>query len=196
MEISAIRGRHQHAETVCPSTGSIYGETGPLLAPHWTPTQLRKTGPNTSAATVDPRTKSEIARLSRIHAVLSGINATIVRGEIAGILSKLPYRSGAGRIRHGVDRRRGSGLIFAAKAAWAGLEATWMTFVSSGGCQRFTGSGHVARQASCRSNDIENDPRITFKEEALSRGYRSLVAPRYLWRSESVAVMLLYAARR
>jgi diguanylate cyclase (GGDEF)-like protein/PAS domain S-box-containing protein len=127
--------------------------------------------------------EDKIARLSRIHAVLSGINAAIVR-----ILDRQELFREACRIavEHGnfgiawigqVDPDRMSVTM----VAHAGIDAQWLLDVSNGSDSAQPAQGLVARAIEKRravySNDLANEaseasPR---RQEAMRRGYRSAI---------------------
>lgn len=143
--------------------------------------------------------EAKIARLSRIHAVLSNINSAIVRIRDSQELFKEACRIA---VEHGKFKMAWVGLAFpgirkAKPVAWMGFEEGYLDEV---GLQlrdvtEDNGMGGRALQNKkiLVANDVQTDPKVVFKNEALKRGYRSLAALPLLVGGEAVGVFVLYA---
>src|SRR6202521_2051818 len=169
----------------------------PLLGPNGTLVGYR--GANRDI-TERVQQHEKIARLSRIQAMLSGINSTIVRVRDRQELFREACRIA---VEHGKFRMAWIGLAEAGAkkarpVAWMGFEEGYLDEI--GLSLRDITEDHGAAGQALRSkgavvaNDVENDPHIVFKREALARGYRSLVALPLLLEGEAIGVTLLYAA--
>ena len=143
--------------------------------------------------------QERIARLSRIQAVLSGINSTIVRVRDRRELFRESCRIA---VQQGGFRMAWIGLVEpgalrAAPLVWEGQDQGYLDEVGSalGGSEEDPGSvGKAIRyKKMVVANDIETDPHTVFKQEALSRGYRSLIAMPLMVADEVVGVLVLYA---
>ena len=144
--------------------------------------------------------QERIARLSRIQAVLSGINSTIVRVRDRRELFRESCRIA---VQQGGFRMAWIGLVQpggmrAAPLVWEGTDQGYLDEVSAalGGLEEDPGSvGKAIRYKKIVvANDIETDPHTVFKQEALARGYRSLIAMPLIVADEVVGVLVLYAA--
>lgn len=144
--------------------------------------------------------QEKIAGLSRIHAVLSGINTMIVR-----VSDRQELLRGACRIA--VEQGRftmawiGLAEPGAAKVrpvAWSGVEAGYLDNVGQALATVNEDEGVAGRALREKkpvvANDVETDPKVIFKQEALSRGYRSLVALPLMVEGAAIGVMVLYAS--
>jgi diguanylate cyclase (GGDEF)-like protein/PAS domain S-box-containing protein len=143
--------------------------------------------------------QDRIARLSRIQAVLSGINSTIVRVRDRRELFRESCRIA---VQQGGFRMAWIGLVApggmrASPLVWEGLDEGYLADVGSalGSTEEDPGSvGKAIRyKKMVVANDIETDPHTVFKTEALARGYRSLIAMPLLVSEEVVGVLVLYA---
>lgn len=146
-----------------------------------------------------------IARLARIYAVLSGINGLIVRvgtrGELfRGACAVAVEQGGFGMAWIGTYDQVTAEVI---PVAWAGIGAD---LIAAG---RTTsrddvpeGQGTLGRaireKRSIYDNDITRNPGVgsSRRQEALRRGYRSVMAMPLLVENEVVAVMALFAEER
>jgi len=137
--------------------------------------------------------------LSRIQAVLSGINSTIVRVRDRRELFRESCRIA---VQQGGFRMAWIGLvepgeIRAAPLVWEGFDHGYLEEVGTAlsGVDEDPGSvGKAIRyKKMVVANDIETDPHTVFKHEALSRGYRSLIAMPLMVAEEVVGVLVLYA---
>ena len=144
----------------------------------------------------------KIERLSRVYAVLSGINALIVRVRDRAELFKEACRIAvdSGKfplawvaVADGRDQR-------VRAAAWAGDEAGFVqlhrpTFGASGRGKPGLGAQAVAKRAPVICNDIEADgSAMRYPEQALARGYRSAAALPLLVDGTATAALVLYAS--
>jgi len=145
--------------------------------------------------------EEKVARLSRIYAVLSGINAAIVR-----IRDRVELFQEACRIavEHGGLQMAWVGVVNLGTkkiepVACAGFEDGFLRI-----CHRlsieagiFEGEGTAGRairsKAPVVTNDVAFDPLIHYKKERLERGYRSGVVLPLLIGTEAVGLLSLYA---
>ena len=148
------------------------------------------------------RAEARLARLNRIHAVLSGINATIVRVSERQALFEDACRiaveqGGFGLAWIALRGPDGTGLApIASRAAerWMAVPASW----SLPGALRETGGsllGEVLRQGRavvCR--DVGKRADVPLAAESLARGYRAMIALPLVEGSETVGVLALHAA--
>jgi diguanylate cyclase (GGDEF)-like protein len=143
----------------------------------------------------------KIAHLSRIHAVLSGINSAMLRTRDRDSLFKEACRVAvqAGAFRMAwigvVDPVSGDGRA----VAWAGAEDGYMdnvTLTTRGGapggelpaCRAVRGATPVI------CNDLETEVSMAgLREEPLKRGYRSLAALPIVVEQRPLAVLVLYS---
>jgi diguanylate cyclase (GGDEF)-like protein/PAS domain S-box-containing protein len=143
--------------------------------------------------------QDRIARLSRIQAVLSGINSTIVRvrerRELFREACRIAVQQGGFRMAWiGLVER---GAARATPLVWEGFDHGYLAAVNSamGGEDDDDGAvGTAIREKTMIvANDIEADPNMVSKREALARGYRSMIAMPLLVADEPVGVLVLYA---
>ena len=143
--------------------------------------------------------QERIARLSRIQAVLSGINSTIVRVRDRRELFRESCRIA---VQQGGFRMAWIGLVEpgglrASPLVWEGTDQGYLDEVTAalGSVEEDPGSvGKAIRYKKIVvANDIETDPHTVFKSEALARGYRSLIAMPLIVADEVVGVLVLYA---
>lgn len=155
----------------------------------------------------------QIVRLNRMHAVLSGINSAIVRVEDRDTLLFEACRIAvqAGGFRMAWVGLADPGQNKVTPVAWHGLDDGYLGEVgrllaASAEERQLTGwSVHigswdsgVAAEAARQSEvivceDLETDPRVVFKQAALARGFRSLVALPLKGQGKSVGTMTLFA---
>ena len=143
--------------------------------------------------------QDRIARLSRIQAVLSGINSTIVRVRDRRELFRESCRIA---VQQGGFRMAWIGLVQpgalrASPLVWEGMDQGYLEEVGGalGGAEEDPGSvGKAIRyKKMVVANDIETDPHTVFKHAALARGYRSMIAMPLIVADEVVGVLVLYA---
>lgn len=126
--------------------------------------------------------EEKIARLSRIHAVLSGINAAIVRVRDRGELLREACRIA---VEHGGFKLAWTGLIDPQTldirpAAWIGEEGGFLGRIHLSASEEVPG-GRGVGGAAVRSrrpmvvNDVETDARLGHRDETLRAGFRSFV---------------------
>lgn len=142
----------------------------------------------------------KIARLSRIQAVLSGINSAIVRVHNQQDLFREVCRIAVdhGRFRMASISLVAHGAARTEPAAWAGFEDGYFAAAAAapGNAEEDDGvSGQALRQKTpVVVNDIGADPGLAFRHEALKRGYRSLMALPLLQQDEAIGVLTLHAS--
>ena len=138
--------------------------------------------------------EQRIARLSRIQAV-----ATIVRVRDRHELFRESCRIA---VRQGGFRMAWIGLIDpgarrATSLVWDGFEQGYLNEVADAMGEATDDAGSVG-DAICSkkmvvANDIESDPNMKFKQAALARGYRSMIAMPIKVADQVAAVLVLYA---
>lgn len=148
------------------------------------------------------RHEEKIARMSRIHTVLSEINAAIVRVHNRKDLFRQICRIA---VEQGGFRMAWTGLpdhsgVQVRPVAWMGFEEGYLDevdFCLRNAAEDLGAAGQALRDKKMIViSNIETDPQgKAFKAEALRRGYRSLVVLPLLVEGEVVAVMVLYAAQ-
>jgi len=143
--------------------------------------------------------QDRIARLSRIQAVLSGINSTIVRVRDRRELFRESCRIA---VQQGGFRMAWIGLVApgamrASPLVWEGFDHGYLEEVGAALSSVDEDPGSVGKAIRYKkmvvANDIETDPHTVFKHEALARGYRSLIAMPLIVAEEVVGVLVLYA---
>jgi PAS domain S-box-containing protein/diguanylate cyclase (GGDEF)-like protein len=143
--------------------------------------------------------QERIARLSRIQAVLSGINSTIVRvrdrTELFRASCRIAVQQGGFRMAWiGLTE---PGAMRATPVVWEGFDQGYLEEVAAALGESAEDPGSVGKAIRYRkmvvANDIETDPHTVFKREALARGFRSLIAMPLLVADEAVGVLVLYA---
>jgi diguanylate cyclase (GGDEF)-like protein/PAS domain S-box-containing protein len=142
--------------------------------------------------------QDRIARLSRIQAVLSGINSTIVRvrerRELFREACRIAVQQGGFRMAWiGLVER---GAARATPLVWEGFDHGYLAAVNgaTGGEDDAGMVGAAIREKTMIvTNDIEADPHFVFKREALARGFRSMIAMPLLVADEAVGILVLYA---
>jgi diguanylate cyclase (GGDEF)-like protein/PAS domain S-box-containing protein len=143
--------------------------------------------------------QERIARLSRIQAVLSGINSTIVRVRDRTELFRASCRIAVqeGGFRMAWIGLAEPGAMRATPVVWEGFDQGYLEEVAAALKDGVEDPGSVGKAIRYRkmvvANDIETDPHTVFKREALARGFRSLIAMPLLVADEAVGVLVLYA---
>ncbi|MDP3513618.1 MAG: EAL domain-containing protein [Sulfuritalea sp.] len=152
--------------------------------------------------TARKQAENRIRRLNRVYAVLSGINALIVRVADRDALFREACRIA---VEDGGFRMAWIGLVDQAAmelvpVAAAGTTMDAATLVN----QRFslaeeTPHGNTLSAMAIRdrvpvfTNDVPNDPRVVFKAEHAQRGSRSMAILPLLVSGDTVGVLALYA---
>jgi diguanylate cyclase (GGDEF)-like protein/PAS domain S-box-containing protein len=153
--------------------------------------------------TEQKRAEVKIARLNRVYAVLSGINALIVRvhdrDELFREACRIAVEEGGFRMALvGIVDRSAMTIVTTASA---GTDAEFLDEV--GGRTPFQDDapfGYGPPAISVREkraivvNDVENDPRIGYRKAHLDRGIRSLAILPLLIDGQPVAVLGLHSA--
>jgi diguanylate cyclase (GGDEF)-like protein/PAS domain S-box-containing protein len=157
---------------------------------------------NTLQDVTSQRTAEEkIKRLNRVYAVLSGINALIVRARDRDELFKQACRIAVEGGKFplawiGVTSQGGAKLRL---AAWEGdgedfIDKVPILFEDGAGEKRGGLARLALRQAEAMvANDIATDPRAGMRDACLARGFRSLVALPLSVSGKAIAVLSLYA---
>jgi diguanylate cyclase (GGDEF)-like protein/PAS domain S-box-containing protein len=146
--------------------------------------------------------EQKMARLSRVQAVLSGINSAIVRTHDRQALFEEACRIA---VEHGGLRMAWIGLVDnAAKRiepkAVAGNEDGFLRIAVrlSLDDTSFEGQGRAALAVRTKlpivSNDFASDPQIVFKKETLERGYRAGAVLPLLVGGEAIGIFSLYSS--
>jgi diguanylate cyclase (GGDEF)-like protein/PAS domain S-box-containing protein len=155
---------------------------------------------NTLQDVTDQKQAEEaVTRLNRVYAMLSGVNALIVRARDRNELFREACRIA---VRDGKFPLAWIGLVDEAKAriepvAWDGPAAEDYLPKMPMETQGDAMPGRVVREGiALIANDIESDARIAIKDEALSRGFRSLVILPLRVAGKSIGVIALYAEQR
>ncbi|MGC1522444.1 MAG: EAL domain-containing protein [Steroidobacteraceae bacterium] len=146
------------------------------------------------------RTQQErIARLSRIQAVLGGINSAIVRvrerRELLRETCRIAVQEGGFRMAWiGLVE---NGAMKAKPLVWEGFEQGYLREMDRSLADREDDPGPVGealrQMRMAVVNDIEAADDSPLKQEALVRGYRSQVAMPLLVEDQPVGVLVLYA---
>jgi len=149
----------------------------------------------------DQRLQQErIARLSRIQAVLSGINSTIVRVHERRELLRESCRIA---VQQGGFRMAWIGLVEpgamkATPLVWEGFEQGYLEEIGLTLANRAEDPGPVGEALRQKKmvvvNDIEAAAQPLLKQEALIRGFRSQMAMPLMVEDQAVGVLVLYAA--
>jgi len=146
--------------------------------------------------------EKKIMRLNRVYVVLSGINTTIVRIHSPQELFDEACRIA---VEHGQFRMAWIGLLDAGNEditpmARAGFEEGYLDQIRLTAREDVTDAcvllGRALREKTpIVSNDVATDPQMArWREEALQRGYRSVVVFPLLTGDKPVGVFALYAA--
>ncbi len=150
--------------------------------------------------TLRKRHEERIARLSRIHALLSGINALIVRGRerqpLLDEACEIAVRAGGFRMAWiGFVDPQSRDVVPAAKA---GHEEGYLQIIRPSIDPDAPGepgiAGHAMRtKRPAVLDDFANHPHAVQREEAFARGYRSAISLPLVVEDRAVGVMSLYA---
>jgi diguanylate cyclase (GGDEF)-like protein/PAS domain S-box-containing protein len=144
--------------------------------------------------------QERIARLSRIQAVLSGINSTIVRvrerRELLGEACRIAVQDGGFRMAWiGLVE---AGAMKATPLVWEGFEQGYLEELALVLANRERDPGPVGEALRRRKmmvvNDIEAASQPLLKQEALLRGFRSQIAMPLMVGDQAVGVLVLFAA--
>jgi diguanylate cyclase (GGDEF)-like protein/PAS domain S-box-containing protein len=144
--------------------------------------------------------QERIARLSRIQAVLSGINSTIVRVRERRELLRESCRIA---VQQGGFRMAWIGLVEpgalkATPLVWEGAEQGYLQEISVALANREQDPGPVGEALRQKKmvvvNDIEAASEPLLKQAALARGFRSQMAMPLTVEGQAVGVLVLYAA--
>ncbi|MDP9014507.1 MAG: EAL domain-containing protein [Pseudomonadota bacterium] len=143
--------------------------------------------------------QERIARLSRIQAVLSGINSTIVRvrdrHELFRETCRIAVQQGGFRMAWVGSVEPGA--LRATPLLWEGLDEGYLEEVHSALAMVDEDPGPVGKAIRYKkmvvANDIETDPHTAFKRQALARGFRSLIAMPLLVAEEVAGVLVLFS---
>jgi diguanylate cyclase (GGDEF)-like protein/PAS domain S-box-containing protein len=144
--------------------------------------------------------QERIARLSRIQAVLSGINSTIVRvrerRELLGEACRIAVQDGGFRMAWiGLVE---PGAMKATPLVWQGFEQGYLEELALVLANRDSDPGPVGEALRRRKlmvvNDIEAASQPLLKQAALLRGFRSQIAMPLMVGDQAVGVLVLFAA--
>src|SRR5712692_2946027 len=145
--------------------------------------------------------EEKIHRLTRVYAVLSGINALIVRVRDRDELFREACRIAveAGKFKLAwlgvVDRE----TALVKPVAWYGVEQDYIRSMPLGlnesVPEQYGLAGRAIRERRAMVvEDMTKDPRVLLRKEALERGFHSLVVLPLLVSEEVVGVLALYAS--
>ncbi|HEX4798531.1 MAG TPA: GGDEF domain-containing protein, partial [Burkholderiales bacterium] len=144
--------------------------------------------------------EEKISRLTRIYAVLSGINALIVRvrerDELFREACRIAVEAGQFRLAWlGVVDREAARVK---PVAWHGVEQDYIRLMPLGLNEAIPEQYGLAGRAigerrAMVAEDMTEDPRVSLHKEALKRGFHSLVMLPLLVSDEAVGVLALYA---
>ena len=150
--------------------------------------------------TEQKQAENRIRRLNRVHAVLSGINALIVRERDR---DKLLHEACRIAVEAGKFRLAWIGMVERESmrvkpAAWHGAGEDYIRAMPLGLDEAVPeGRGLAGRTVRERkamiANDMANDARVLLRKEALERGFRSLVMLPLTVSDGVVGVLALYA---
>src|SRR6266705_3387768 len=145
--------------------------------------------------------EEKILRLTRVHAVLSGINALIVRvrdrEELFRDACRIAVEAGKFKLAWvGVVDRDAARVK---PVAWHGGEDDYFRLMplalNESDPERYGLAGRAIRERRAMVvEDMAKDPRILLRKEASEHGFHSLVVLPLLVSEEAVAVLALYAA--
>src|SRR5229473_7635071 len=140
----------------------------------------------------------KLTQLSRVHAVLSGINSAIVRAHSRDELFRDACRIavGAGQFRMAWAGIVDCEAMRVKPVAWDGevrdfFDNAPLAIMTTSG-QSLVGQA-VREKKPVISNDVQNDPERMMKKECLERGINSLAAFPLIVGGEAVGVLTLYA---
>jgi diguanylate cyclase (GGDEF)-like protein/PAS domain S-box-containing protein len=144
--------------------------------------------------------QERIARLSRIQAVLSGINSTIVRvrdrRELFREACRIAVQQGGFKMAWigSVE----PGALKAVPLVWEGFDQGYLVEIGKQLEGKTQDPGSVGQALQQKKmivvNDIEADANAQFKNAALLRGFRSQMAMPLMVDGNAVGVLVLYAA--
>ena len=143
--------------------------------------------------------EEKIARLSRIQAVLSGINSAIVRIRNREDLFREACRIAVegGKFRMAWIGLAEPDLGRVRPVSWMGAVDGYLDEVGQAlegtAIDQGAGGRALRERHPVVFNDIEKDAGVAFRKEALARGYRSLAVLPLLLRDAAVGVIALYA---
>jgi PAS domain S-box-containing protein/diguanylate cyclase (GGDEF)-like protein len=144
--------------------------------------------------------EERIMRLSRIQAVLSGINSAIVRIRDRDALFREACRIA---VEEGMFRMAWIGvaepdLSRVRPVASMGIVDGYLEVIGraleAAGLDEGAGGRALRGQQPVVFNDVENDPGVAFRKEALARGYRSLAVLPLVVNRAPAGLLALYAA--
>jgi diguanylate cyclase (GGDEF)-like protein/PAS domain S-box-containing protein len=144
--------------------------------------------------------EARIKYLSRVYAVLSGINALIVRvserGELFSEACRIATEAGEFRMAMVVSVDRSSKQMVS--VASAGKDEELLADIknvmsSSEGMQNTLVSRVISGKKAIISNDTQNDPRLIFGKKYAEAGVRSMVVLPLIVSDEAEGVLALYA---
>jgi diguanylate cyclase (GGDEF)-like protein/PAS domain S-box-containing protein len=144
--------------------------------------------------------EDKIKRLSRVYAVLSGINSLIVRVRDRDELFREACRIA---VEDGKFRMAWIGLVDrqamrVRPAAWHGvaediIRRMPLDLADTAAAGRGLAGDAIRERKAMVSDDMTLDPRVLLKKEALELGFRSLAVLPLLVADEAVGVLALYA---
>jgi diguanylate cyclase (GGDEF)-like protein/PAS domain S-box-containing protein len=157
---------------------------------------------NISFALEHVEKEEKVRRLTRVHAVLSGINAAIVRirgrEELFREACRIAVQSGQFRLALVAVADPHDQLVKA--VAWAGdergfVELTRPTVDAKGQGKAGLGAQAIEKHIPAICNDIAADgSAMRYAKEALERGYRSAAALPLMVDGTAIGALVLYAA--
>jgi diguanylate cyclase (GGDEF)-like protein/PAS domain S-box-containing protein len=163
---------------------------------------LREMVANLSFALEHIEKETKVRRLTRVHAVLSGINSLIVRVHERDELFKSACRIAVeqGRFTTSWIGTVDPGAMKLVLVASAGATPDHLALINqrfSHGVDMPPGNTLTARaireKKAAVSNDVQNDPDVPFKEEHALRGSRSIALLPLQVAGEVVGILALYA---
>lgn len=150
-------------------------------------------------AVAESNERKRIARLSRVHAMRSAIASAIVRVRDPQELFEAACAIAVeqGRFRLAWVGRVVAEALTLDPVAWSGHDAGYLNAMArlpTDASEDRQGKGAALRRGGgIVVNDIQNDGLFILKEEALARGYRSMIALPLITESKVTAVFKLYA---
>ncbi len=144
------------------------------------------------------RAEKRIAQLNRVYAVLSGINALIVRTQDRDELLREACRIAvdAGQFKLawiGLMDDTGARMMLAASEGSADYIELLSPELNSIQTEKNLLAQAVREKSPVVSNDIANDVRIAIRQQAMERGLRSLAVLPLIIGEEVIGVLALYA---
>ena len=170
----------------------VFDETG-------TPVKLRGTVQDISER---KEQEGKIERLSRVYAVLSGINSALVRirnrDELFRAACRIAVEQGGFTMAWiGLTQTDGGKVR---PVVWAGHDAGYLDAVGRKldtlPADQGVGGQALRDKLAHYSNDIAADPRVLYGEEALARGYRSLIVLPLVQGGEAYGLLALYSSQK